>query len=101
MNASFHPFMEASTTSWGERFTLEFMVVLLFVGAFMSLGASFWLPPFVLIIIVHVGVVAWLYHLRTFNVNRRHLRFLMIPAEGLLLRVPRPKCALDCHGAIK
>ena len=87
MNASFHPFMEASTTSWGERFTLEFMVVLLFVGAFMSLGASFWLPPFVLIIIVHVGVVAWLYHLRTFNVNSRDLRFLMIPAAILLIDI--------------
>jgi hypothetical protein len=87
MTVSLALFMEPSTASWGERFTLEFMVVLLFVGAFMSLGATFWLPPFVLIIVVHVGVVVWFYHLRTFNFNRFDLRFLMIPAAILLIDI--------------
>ena len=89
MTVSLALFMEPSTASWGERFTLEFMVVLLFVGAFMSLGANFWLPPFVLIIVVHVGVVVWFYHLRTFNFNRFDLRFLMIPAAILLIDIWR------------
>lgn len=87
MNVSFVLFMEASTVSWGERFTLEFMVGLLFIGAFMSLGASFWLPPFVLLMVVHVGVIVWLYHLRTFKFDRRDLRFLIAPAAILLIDI--------------
>ena len=87
MNACFVLPMESPTSSWGERFTLEFMVGLLFVGAFMSLGASFWLPPFVLLIVVHVGLIAWLYHLRTFKFDRRDLRFLIAPAAILAIDI--------------
>lgn len=53
----------------------------------MSLGANFWIPPFALIIIVHVGVVAWLYHLRSFKINRLDVRFVVIPAAILLIDI--------------
>ena len=66
--------------SLGHQITLQLMPVLMLVGAIMSLGASFWLPPFLLIALCFTLVVYWLYTMKDLRFRWKDLRFLILPA---------------------
>ena len=66
-------------SSFGERFSLELMPVLMFIGAVMSLGSGLGLPVILLLIIVHIGFFAWIWRLKIYSFSVSDLRFLFVP----------------------
>ena len=65
--------------SLGHQITLQLMPVLMLVGAIMSLGANFWLPPFLLIALCFALVFYWLYTMKDLRFRWKDLRFLILP----------------------
>ena len=66
--------------SLGHQITLQLMPVLMILGAIMSLGASFWLPPFLLICLCIVLVIYWFHTLKNHRFEKKDLRFFILPA---------------------
>ena len=69
--------------SLGHQFTLQLMPVLMLGGAIMSLGANFWLPPFLLLTLCLALVVYWLYTMKDLRFRWKDLRFLILPTVVL------------------
>ena len=65
--------------SLGHQFTMQIMPFLMLVGAVMSLGASFWLPPLLLISIVAAMLLYWCYSMRYLRFEWADLRFGIVP----------------------
>lgn len=65
--------------SLGHQFTMQIMPFLMLVGAVMSLGASFWLPPLLLISIVSAMLLYWCYSMRYLRFEWADLRFGIVP----------------------
>ena len=65
--------------SLGHQITLQLMPVLMIIGAIMSLGASFWLPPLLLIAMCFAFVLYWCYTLKDLRFVWKDLRFLILP----------------------
>ena len=65
--------------SLGHQLTLQLMPVLMFIGAIMSLGASFWLPPIFLISATVLLILYWIYSMRGLRFEWKDLRFLILP----------------------
>ena len=65
--------------SLGHQITLQLLPVLMIIGAVMSLGANFWLPPILLIALCFAFVVYWLYTMKDLRFRWRDLRFLILP----------------------
>ena len=55
------------------------MPVLMLIGAVMSLGSGFGLPIILLLIIVHIGVISWIWRLKRYSFDIYDLRFLFVP----------------------
>ena len=72
----------------GHQVTLQFMPVLMLVGAIMSIGASFWGPPRLLIFMCSALFLYWFYTMRNLRFERTDVRFFLLPilvlATGLL-----------------
>ena len=73
--------------SFGGRFTLELMPVLMLIGAVMSLGSGLGLPVILLLIIVHIGFFTWIWRLKKHSVSVSDLRFLFVPGLIWLIAV--------------
>ena len=69
--------------SLGHQFTLQLMPVLMIIGAIMSLGANFWLPPSLLLAICFALVVYWLHTMKDLRFQLKDLRFLILPSVVL------------------
>ncbi len=69
--------------SLGHQITLQLMPVLMILGAVMSLGANFWLPPLLLICICTILVICWFYTMQNLRFERKDIRFFIIPAVVL------------------
>ena len=69
--------------SLGHQITLQLMPVLMIIGAIMSLGANFWLPPMILIAMCFALVVYWLYTMKDLRLQLKDLRFLILPTVVL------------------
>tara|TARA_B110001452_G_scaffold82361_1_gene67339 strand:+ start:2816 stop:4711 length:1896 start_codon:yes stop_codon:yes gene_type:complete len=69
--------------SLGHQITMQLMPVLMIIGAVMSLGANFWLPPFLLLALCFALVVYWLYTLKDLRFQWKDLRFLILPSVVL------------------
>lgn len=65
--------------SLGHQITLQLMPVLMILGAIMSLGASFWVPPLLLICICIALVISWFYSIKNHRFEKKDFRFLIIP----------------------
>jgi len=65
--------------SLGYQITLQIMPVLMILGAIMSLGANFWLPPLLLMTMCLALVTYWFYTMREFRFEWKDLRFFIIP----------------------
>ncbi len=65
--------------SLGHQITLQLMPVLMILGAIMSLGANFWLPPLALIGMCIGLVIYWLYTMKNLRFEWKDLRFLILP----------------------
>ena len=65
--------------SLGHQITLQFMPLLMILGAIMSLGASFWLPPILLISICIILVIYWIYTMKNLRFELKDIRFLILP----------------------
>ena len=65
--------------SLGHQFTMQIMPFLMLVGAVMSLGASFWLPPLLLISIVAAMLLYWCYSMKHLRFEWADLRFGIVP----------------------
>ena len=65
--------------SLGHQITLQLMPILMILGAIMSLGASFWMPPLLLICICIALVISWFYSIKNHRFEIKDLRFLIIP----------------------
>ena len=65
--------------SLGHQFTMQIMPFLMLVGAVMSLGASFWLPPLLLISIVAAMLLYWCYCMKHLRFEWADLRFGIVP----------------------
>ncbi len=74
-----------SKASLGHQLTLYATPFLMIVGAIMSLGAGFYLPPFALLLAVFALVVAALYNLKGLRPRAEDARFLIIPVAVLAL----------------
>ena len=74
-----------SEASLGHQLTLYAMPFLMMVGAIMSLGAAFYLPPFVLLLAVFALVVGALYSLKGVRPKAEDARFLIVPVVVLAL----------------
>ena len=74
-----------SEASLGHQLTLYAMPFLMMVGAIMSLGAAFYLPPFVLLLTVFALVVGALYSLKGVSPRAEDARFVIIPVTVLAL----------------
>ena len=66
--------------SLGHQITQQLMPVLMIIGAVMSLGANFWLPPFLLLALCFALVVYWLYTMKDLRFQLKDLRFLILPS---------------------
>ena len=73
--------------SFGGRFTLELMPVLMLIGAVMSLGSGVGVPVILLLVIVHIGFFTWIWSLKKDSVNVSDLRFLFVPGLIWLIAV--------------
>ena len=69
--------------SLGHQITLHLMPFLMLVGAIMSLGANFWLPPFLLLGMCFALVVYWIYTMKDLRFQLKDLRFLILPSVVL------------------
>jgi hypothetical protein len=69
----------SSDVSLGHQITMQLMPVLMLIGAVMSLGASFWLPPFLLISLTFAILVYWCYCMRGLRFEWADLRFFIVP----------------------
>ena len=69
--------------SLGHQITLQLMPFLMLVGAIMSLGANFWLPPFLLLGMCFALVVYWIYTMKDLRFQLKDLRFLILPSVVL------------------
>ena len=65
--------------SLGHQITLQLMPVLMIIGAIMSLGANFWLPPLMLLTVCFALMLYWCYTLRDLCLEWKDLRFLILP----------------------
>ena len=65
--------------SLGHQITLQLMPVLMIIGAIMSLGANFWLPPLMLLTVCFALMLYWCYTLRDLRLEWKDLRFLILP----------------------
>ena len=65
--------------SLGHQITMQLMPVLMIVGAIMSLGANFWLPPMILIAMCFTLIMCWFYTLKHLRFKLKDLRFLILP----------------------
>jgi hypothetical protein len=65
--------------SLGHQITLQIMPLLMLLGAIMSLGASFWLPPILLISICITLVMYWIYTMKNLRFELKDIRFLILP----------------------
>jgi len=65
--------------SLGHQLTVQLMPVLMLIGAIMSLGANFWLPPVLLMLAVMAFILCWIYSIRTHRWKRTDARFLIVP----------------------
>ena len=65
--------------SLGHQFTMQIMPFLMLVGAVMSLGASFWLPPLLLISIVAAMLLYWCNSMKHLRFEWADLRFGIVP----------------------
>ena len=65
--------------SLGHQFTMQLMPFLMLVGAVMSLGAGFWLPPLLLITIVFAMLLYWCYSMKHLRFEWADLRFVIVP----------------------
>jgi hypothetical protein len=65
--------------SLGHQITLQLMPVLMILGAIMSLGANFWLPPFLLIGMCVALVIYWFYTMKDLRFEWKDLRFFILP----------------------
>lgn len=74
---------EVNTTA--DRVTKELMPALMVVGALMSLGASFGLPPTLLLFLSFAALVWMVAQLQTFEVALSDLRFMTVPATVLFI----------------
>lgn len=74
-------------SSFGGRFTLELMPVLMLIGAVMSLGSGLGLPVILLLLIVHIGFLTWIWRLKKYSVSVSDLRFLFVPGLIWLIAV--------------
>tara|TARA_B100001113_G_scaffold27104_1_gene19654 strand:+ start:512 stop:2404 length:1893 start_codon:yes stop_codon:yes gene_type:complete len=66
--------------SLGHQFSMQLMPVLMLIGAIMSLGASFWMPPLVLISLCTILLCLWVYSMRGLRFNLGDIRFLIAPS---------------------
>ncbi len=66
--------------SLGHRVTFHAMPFLMLVGAIMSLGAGFYLPPFVLLSAVFTLCILGLSQLKSARLNPSDARFVLVPA---------------------
>ena len=71
--------MKGQMSSLGERVTRELLPLLLFIGAFMSIGAGLGLPPEILLIVTHAGILGWIFTLRKDHMSIQDIRFLAVP----------------------
>ena len=69
---------EVNTTA--DRVTKELMPALMVVGALMSLGASFGLPPALVLLLSFAALVWMVAQLHTFEVALGDVRFMAVPA---------------------
>ena len=65
--------------SLGHQITMQFMPFLMLTGAIMSLGASFWLPPLVLISMTFVLMLYWFYSMKDLRFEWADFRFAIVP----------------------
>lgn len=65
--------------SLGHQITLQVMPVLMIVGAIMSLGANFWLPPLLLMAMCLALVTYWGFSMKELRFEWKDLRFFIIP----------------------
>jgi hypothetical protein len=65
--------------SLGHQFTMQIMPFLMLIGAVMSLGAGFWLPPLLLITIVFAMLLYWCYSMKHLRFEWADLRFGIVP----------------------
>ena len=66
--------------SLGHQITMQLLPVLMLIGAIMSLGASFWLPPFVLIMATSALVMYWFFSMKNLRFEWKDIRFLILPS---------------------
>jgi hypothetical protein len=66
--------------SLGHQFSIQLMPVLMLIGAIMSLGASFWMPPLLLILLCTIFLFFWVYSMRGLRFNWGDIRFLIAPS---------------------
>ena len=66
--------------SLGHQFSIQLMPVLMLIGAIMSLGASFWMPPLLLILLCTILLFFWVYSMRGLRFNWGDIRFLIAPS---------------------
>ena len=66
--------------SLGHQFSMQLMPVLMLIGAIMSLGASFWMPPLLLILLCSILVCFWAYSMKDLRFNWGDIRFLIAPS---------------------
>ena len=66
--------------SLGHQITLQLMPLLMLFGAIMSLGASFWLPPMLLISMCVTLMIYWIYTMKDLRFESQDIRFLILPA---------------------
>ncbi|MCP2507820.1 MAG: hypothetical protein NLN64_05970 [Candidatus Thalassarchaeaceae archaeon] len=65
--------------SLGHQITLQLMPILMILGAVMSLGANFWLPPLLLIGLCAALVIYWFYTMKNLHFEWKDLRFVILP----------------------
>ena len=66
--------------SLGHQITIQLMPVLMLIGAIMSLGANFWLPPPLILLATLALLGFWFYSMRELRFKWEDLRFLIIPS---------------------
>ena len=66
--------------SLGHQVSMQLMPVLMLIGAIMSLGASFWMPPLLLMFMCSVLVCSWLYSMKGLRIQWSDIRFLLVPS---------------------
>ena len=62
-----------------HNLTLELTPILMIIGLIMSIGASFFIPPTVLILTSLSVVAFWILNQKTYDVASGDLRFLIVP----------------------